>query len=155
MTGVPQLGVPEIFIDDEDDGPTHGQAAMNDEGGWSPLDGDSARPSSYNRGELSATPSASPSGSPQRSSPMNRQNQHRAGLSASDAYDNSSEWHSFARPLSTAGTRAADHSRQNSAVSAQEVLEVLDQSAWGESIRRSFTARRPSRSGGSSGPSQP
>ncbi|KAI9775641.1 MAG: calcium channel protein [Geoglossum umbratile] len=145
MTGVPQLGVPEIFIDDEDEGPAHGQTAAND-GGWSPLAGDL-------RGELSATPSASPSGSPQRSSPNDRQNQHRTGLSVSDPYDNSSEWHNFARPLSTAGARGADHSRQNSAVSAQDVLEVLDQSAWGESIRRSFTARRPSRSGGSSGPS--
>ncbi|KAF2002857.1 hypothetical protein P154DRAFT_124470 [Amniculicola lignicola CBS 123094] len=35
-------------------------------------------------------------------------------------------------------------SRQNSAVSAADVLEVLDNSAWGESIRRSFTTRRSS-----------
>lgn len=34
-------------------------------------------------------------------------------------------------------------SRASSAVSAQEVLDVLDNSAWGESIRRSFTLRRP------------
>lgn len=35
-----------------------------------------------------------------------------------------------------------------SAVSAQDVLEVLDNSAWGESIRKSFSTRRPD--GGSS-----
>lgn len=33
-------------------------------------------------------------------------------------------------------------SRQNSDVSAQDVLEVLDNSIWGESIRKSFTIRR-------------
>lgn len=41
----------------------------------------------------------------------------------------------------TAGTGA--RSRQNSDVSAQDVLEVLDNSIWGDSIRRSFTLRRP------------
>ncbi|KAH0544971.1 hypothetical protein FGG08_000897 [Glutinoglossum americanum] len=146
MTGVPQLGVPEIFIDDEDEGPPHslqGISALHDDDGWSPLASstDPTRPSSYHRREPSGPASpASPSTSPQRS------HQHRTGLSVSDPYDNSSEWHSFARPLSPGGTRA-NHSRQNSAVSAQDVLDVLDQSAWGESIRRSFTARRPSRSG--------
>ena len=35
-------------------------------------------------------------------------------------------------------------SRGNSNVSAREVLDVLDNSAWGESIRRSFTLRRGS-----------
>ena len=35
-------------------------------------------------------------------------------------------------------------SRANSTVSARDVLDVLDNSAWGESIRRSFTLRRPS-----------
>jgi voltage-dependent calcium channel len=34
--------------------------------------------------------------------------------------------------------------RGNSNVSAQDVLEVLDNSAWGESIRKSFTLRRGS-----------
>ncbi|KAI9891202.1 MAG: calcium channel protein [Vezdaea aestivalis] len=47
--------------------------------------------------------------------------------------------------------RSADHSRQNSAVSAQDVLEVLESSAWGESIRRSFTVRRGGSSAGASG----
>lgn len=40
-----------------------------------------------------------------------------------------------------------DHSRQNSAMSVRDVMHSLDNSAWGESIRRSFTQRR---SGGSS-----
>lgn len=39
---------------------------------------------------------------------------------------------------------AGGRSRAGSAVSAREVLDVLDNSAWGESIRRSFTTRRAS-----------
>lgn len=35
-------------------------------------------------------------------------------------------------------------SRTASSVSAQDVMDSLDNSAWGESIRRSFTLRRPS-----------
>lgn len=35
-----------------------------------------------------------------------------------------------------------DHARQNSAMSVQEVMNSLENSAWGASIRRSFTQRR-------------
>lgn len=38
---------------------------------------------------------------------------------------------------------SASSSRPGSAVSADNVMEVLDNSVWGESIRRSFTSRRP------------
>jgi hypothetical protein len=62
-----------------------------------------------------------------------------------------SEWQfasALSRPPSPLDTLEAEpassgsRSRQNSAVSAADVLEVLDNSAWGESIRRSFTQRR-------------
>jgi hypothetical protein len=43
-----------------------------------------------------------------------------------------------------AAAAAAARSRANSSVSTQEVLEALDQSAWGESLRRSFSQRRRS-----------
>lgn len=61
------------------------------------------------------------------------------------------EWQfasALSRPPSPLDTLEAEpaapgnRSRQNSAVSAADVLEVLDNSAWGESIRRSFTQRR-------------
>ena len=53
-------------------------------------------------------------------------------------------------PGSGTGTMSADHSRQNSAISMNDVMQSFDNSAWGESIRRSFTQRRPGdrRSGG-------
>jgi len=66
------------------------------------------------------------------------------GLSPSNAATN--------RPVSPlqlgpggSGSASSDpggRSRAGSAVSAQDVLDVLDNSAWGESIRRSFTVRR-------------
>ncbi|CCU75102.1 calcium-channel protein CCH1 [Blumeria hordei DH14] len=45
--------------------------------------------------------------------------------------------------------RSGNSSRRGSSVSVENVLEVLDDSAWGESIRRSCTMRRPSNGGGS------
>lgn len=53
-------------------------------------------------------------------------------------------------PGSGTGTMSADHSRQNSAISMNDVMQSFDNSAWGESLRRSFTQRRPGdrRSGG-------
>ncbi|THX50710.1 hypothetical protein D6D06_07816 [Aureobasidium pullulans] len=49
---------------------------------------------------------------------------------------------SRAGTLSVAGAPAAGgRSRAGSSVNAQNVLDVLDTSAWGESIRRSFTTR--------------
>ncbi|KAF2145335.1 uncharacterized protein K452DRAFT_294991 [Aplosporella prunicola CBS 121167] len=51
-----------------------------------------------------------------------------------------------AGPSTSAGERAAPRrSRRHSSVSAQDVLDVLDNSIWGESIRRSFTVKRSPR----------
>ena len=46
---------------------------------------------------------------------------------------------------SNSGAGSASHSRAGSNVDPQSVLDVLESSAWGESIRRSFSTRRPSR----------
>lgn len=59
--------------------------------------------------------------------------------------------HRHGRTLSTrdaaGGEDAESRSRANSNVSAQDVLEVLDNSAWGESIRKSFSTHRPASGG--------
>lgn len=57
--------------------------------------------------------------------------------SLQDAVRNAADRHSGASEGAPGG-----RSRQNSDVSAQDVLEVLDNSIWGDSIRRSFTIRR-------------
>ena len=54
-------------------------------------------------------------------------------MAAEDGYDSSD------------GNSVGARSRAGSAVEAQNVLDVLESSAWGESIRRSFSTRRPSR----------
>ena len=55
--------------------------------------------------------------------------------------------HRHGRTLSTRDATGSDNdearSRASSNVSAQDVLEVLDSSVWGESIRKSFSTRRP------------
>lgn len=62
--------------------------------------------------------------------------------------------HKHGRTLSTRDAAGGDsdggRSRANSNVSARDVLEVLDSSAWGESIRKSFSTRRPGSEGESS-----
>lgn len=138
MTTIPQLG-PEVYIDDEGDRSKN--TATESETVVSPrdpmdnprssfitwgLDGPPGRArrgtdASINIGPLSpGTPQLSP---------------HRA--TASGVSYNGGELGS--------GANSASTSRRGSAVSAENVLEVLDNSAWGESIRRSFTMRRPSR----------
>ncbi|KAI9722379.1 MAG: hypothetical protein M1812_001851 [Candelaria pacifica] len=155
MTAVPQFGVPEIFIDDEDDvtaaqrrsgnfpmspiGPfemgTHlGGGTRSPRSGSVSQDGRLSRAGSpSNSASRTVSPHLSPHLMPQRSSRL------EDGALGSD-------WR-LAGGLSgsPSGSRGHSRSRQGSNVSAQDVLEVLDNSAWGESIRRSFTQKRPSR----------
>jgi hypothetical protein len=49
--------------------------------------------------------------------------------------------------LGTGGSGAGSNHSSRRGSAAENVLEVLDNSAWGESIRRSFTVRRPSGGG--------
>jgi len=145
MTAVPQFTVPEIFVehDEDDDGDGHGVGPSTR--GDDPFTDMPATPRSsgpgvttptYNRsraptlrrGESSSSIQMTPTTSPQRSPP---------GLGrASDVV----------RPVSPLDVdeSAGGRSRAASNVSAQDVLDVLDNSVWGESIRRSFSMRRPS-----------
>ncbi|KAI9677265.1 MAG: calcium channel protein [Trizodia sp. TS-e1964] len=160
MTTIPTFTVPEIFVDDDDEV----RAANTDNRALSPMSftefssrtpatGSEARSEnsgaalrSRNRREVppyiaidgditDMSPRHSPGHSPRHSPqhPAWTEAGHGAGYGGSD-------W-----PQGLGGS-SSGHERQTSAVSAQDVLEVLDNSAWGESIRRSFTARRPSRS---------
>lgn len=142
MTDIPQLG-PEVYVDDEADLATQNRASHR----LSPLDASQPRSSFITHGLDGArlhreaesfggplspgTPGKSPQLSP-RLSP------HRPTNSAF-SFEGSE----------LAGGSSAGSSRRGSAVDAENVLEVLDNSAWGESIRRSFTMRRPSRGEGS------
>lgn len=148
MTAVPQLG-PEVYVEDIDEdvkearttvspmlSPSH---AADPRGSFIAhgLDGARARRGtdaslsgwiSPRNSEFAGTSALSPQMSP-------RNTLHRANPSAF-SFEGSEN---FNHNISPAGS--ADNSRRGS--TAENVLEVLDNSAWGESIRRSFTMRRP------------
>ncbi|KAI9734913.1 MAG: calcium channel protein [Cirrosporium novae-zelandiae] len=153
MTSVPRLEVPEIFVDDQDDSDHHskdGTKEGDDE--WSP----SHSPTENWRGRSSS--SASTGIEPRAVSPtitdLRRRDSRGSSLTLSDGHTLSPAM----SPRTGSPTLALDghqsplfpsgnvtpqgRSRQGSAVSAQGVMAALDSSAWGESIRRSFTTRR-------------
>lgn len=167
MTAVPQFAVPEIFVDDPDD-----ITMAHEPGGHSPLSSSMEIPGdSRARGmSLGATDFGPRFNTPDFPA-AGRGNSRGSSPATSHHGDTSPHLSPHTQPVSDGGRgydlslgpssspvdRAGDgrsRSRANSNVSAKDVLEVLDNSAWGESIRRSFTMRRPgSRSphGGSSG----
>ena len=140
MINIPQFAVPEIFVDDQDvtspqdpttPGPFPGESSPR---GRPSLDtsglrhrGDSGSPS---RSDNSGNASPSPSLTPQRG----------PGHSPSPSGDSAFQWdHDGA---GDDRSPVAGRSRANSSVDRQNVLDTFDNSAWGESIRRSFTTRR-------------
>jgi len=168
MTAVPQFAIPEIFVDDPDD-----ITSAQEPGGHSPLSSPMYMPSGSRARGLSlgasgVDPFAVAPQSPTRSRRDSRGSlpsaSHRSDVSPrlsphTQAYSDGGRSYdlSLGLPPSSPVDFSGDghtRSRQNSNVSAQDVLEVLDNSAWGESIRRSFTLRRPgnrSPHGGGSG----
>ncbi|KAB8339248.1 hypothetical protein FH972_022182 [Carpinus fangiana] len=189
MTTIPQLQVPEIFVEDEDENPvalpdSAGPASRSSRPALSltiptvaapasdassnassddfprPLDvrrragsiqisplepGDGGAGAAHSR-TLSAASAVSigrwPSMRGTPDSPTFPGDITREGPAVSTALDGAD-----ARSSGGARNRRTDHSRSASAVSAQDVMSVLDNSAWGESIRRSFTVRRSGQGG--------
>jgi hypothetical protein len=149
MTFVPQLG-PEVYVEDADDIAKEAMAtvspllspgtAANRRGSFIAHGLDSA--ARHRRGTSAASLSgfASPgipgfAGSTGLSPQMSPRTHHQHSNSAFSTF--SFEGGELASP----GGGSGQSSRRGSA--AENVLEVLDNSAWGESIRRSFTMRRP------------
>ena len=151
MMAVPDFAVPEIYVDNPDEGSAgSGYAHESDEQASQPML--SPQSVDHRRGESS---SSAASGYDARGVPpidtslRNRQGSHSNSPTHSD-YSNTSPSQVTARRNSYIDTayRGPDtspgHERSGSSVSAQgTMMESLDNSAWGESIRRSFTMRRP------------
>lgn len=81
--------------------------------------------------------------------PHTPQSHERTGSDTSDNWQFAAAMSpsSRSRPSSPLGVEPAEgsnaaRSRANSNVSARDVLEVLEDSAWGESIRKSFSTRK-------------
>ncbi|KAF1840841.1 uncharacterized protein K460DRAFT_321388 [Cucurbitaria berberidis CBS 394.84] len=154
MATIPQFTVPEIFIDDEDiTDAQRGESSragsplfspqdlyVPDRRGPEPTHLDTSLANASARGRANSI-QQTPQGSPTRSSP------HMSPFSPPASEGDWQFASALSRPPSPleADLNPNDaRSRANSAVSAADVLEVLDNSAWGESIRRSFTTRRRS-----------
>ncbi|KAJ5832696.1 Voltage-dependent calcium channel alpha-1 subunit [Penicillium riverlandense] len=158
LSMIPTFTVPEIFVDDPGD-------ADEDEPAPGPM-----TPRALSTSDDGA-PMLSPASRPRaESSPTSRQHNlprlDTSNLSSgrsSGASSPTGDWAGYSptrtprhmyggerSPFETDESRASDsrtgmggdHSRQNSAMSVQEVMNSLENSAWGASIRRSFTQRR-------------
>lgn len=170
MVNIPQFAVPEIFVDDQDADIDVSPQSDSFPPSVPPKDsspsGSRGRPSldvdrrpSVDAGGLrhrgdsvSRSPSRSPQGSVSHISPQlsPRHPGHSPSYSGDSAfqweYDGTTDNASPVGGLSPAGGR----SRAGSSVNRQDVLDVFDNSAWGESMRRSFTlSRRANRGRGS------
>jgi len=164
MTAVPQLG-PEVFVDDRDiarqessrsgmlsptsprdlrdarvsfvthglDGPAHQRRGTETSlGGFIPS-------GSHGMMSVNMSHGISPGVSPQRSPQLSpHRPQHRP---TNSAFSFEGSEHLGSNHGGSVGS--GQNSRRGSVTAAENVLQVLDESAWGESIRRSFTMRRP------------
>lgn len=150
LTGIPQFSIPEIFVDGRD---TH--------------DGQQDLADTQKLPSVTSTPLGSPSMARQSQSPgrpslqidtsiSDRGSSHEwsrvsPSLSPRQTRDLDNESHDSSLPLSDAPSSRGGHNRDNSGI-VQDMMQTLGDSAWGESIRRSFTQKRPSgQSGGQSG----
>ncbi|KAI1107697.1 Ion transport protein-domain-containing protein [Jackrogersella minutella] len=149
MTAIPQLDVPDIFVDDEDDrkrGMQQRTTMAAPPGSATPSDflavSDAARPhhkswasstdiSNYD--SLQSHPLSLPRASPSMPG-------HESQSSA------------FSFELQDSAPNSGENSRRGSSVSPAQVRELLDDSVWVESIRRSATIRRSVRRSDWSGP---
>ncbi|OQE41116.1 hypothetical protein PENCOP_c005G03447 [Penicillium coprophilum] len=152
MSVVPTFTVPEIFVDDpveEHDEPASGaitpQTQPDLDGNFPPM----LSPVSHHR-RAESSPTAHRNALP-------RINTNLSG-SVSGSSTPTREWSSISpsiTPRHMYGDRTSfdagethetlsvtDTSRQNNSMNVQDVMHSLDNSAWGESIRRSFTQRR-------------
>lgn len=158
MQTIPQLMVPEIYVEDQDFVEGDARAGGDpDTTGFGGLISGASTPRSSEGGLHTPRDSIqiSPANTPPHVTPMGRLSPQNGPTSISPP--GSGGWAprrpSFDVPhLDLSGTEPgegglnapASRSRANSNVSVQGVLEALDQSAWGESIRRSFSVRRQS-----------
>ena len=169
MVNVPQFAVPEIFVDDPD---AHASPQQENFLGQSsePLNVPAKREGSRDRSSLATSgvrrrsnslgsphrSDGSPAVSPQLSPYTGGHSPTRRSptLSPHHSPSHSAESGNLDWNLSTAiGEGAFDgpsdslsphggRSRAGSSVDRQNIMDVFDNSAWGESIRRSFTQRR-------------
>ncbi|KAF2667255.1 hypothetical protein BT63DRAFT_414848 [Microthyrium microscopicum] len=163
MQTIPTFTVPEIFVegdpdaDDEPHYPAHLSTGPSSRASSPSLSGIVTPPA---RNSIQVSPGTSPPFLTPQISPMHLavdggvSSGANQGLGGTGSYvipplDLTATSLAAAGQTTLSPTREMDgsaRSRSNSAVSVQSVLDALDESAWGESLRRSISRRRPGRS---------
>jgi len=154
LTGPPQISVPEIFVENPHDSLDSSIGAE----GYDFTESTPLRPLHHDGGQGSSRLDARTL--PKIETSFSPRSPARAGKMSFDASPGASPTlssnrlqsldtphHAASRMSPTTPTLGEGHSRHGSSVSAistQGVMESFDLSAWGESLRRSFTMRRPS-----------
>ncbi|EXJ66309.1 uncharacterized protein A1O5_10461 [Cladophialophora psammophila CBS 110553] len=140
LVAPPSIPVPEIFIEDPDDN-------MEGSSGTEPRDFTTSTPSYTPKKQSVNLPpidtSMPPSGSLRSASPVEFDGSPRGSPIRVRLGSVDTSYHGATRSSPT--TPTLDHSRHSSNASGldgQGMMESFDNSAWGESIRRSFTTRR-------------
>lgn len=147
MVTVPQFAVPEIFVDaqevDDGDGELRKEVGSTSSSVGSPqsVDPEGTSLASISRPSLHIDTSrgggASGGSSPTQWAAIS------PSLSPRRIRDSDMESRGAHSHVSlSASPSPSGHGRDNSAVSVQDMMQSLGDSAWGESIRRSFTQRR-------------
>ncbi|KAK5100599.1 calcium channel protein [Lithohypha guttulata] len=142
LEGPPQIPIPEIFVENPEDSPDSGdEAVARDFTETTPLSPRKVPPEIPRiNTNLSRPGSAAGSLSPRDMSPGSSPISSPRHLSEIDTSYRGGRDRSDRSPPATPSL--GGHSRQSSTVTGQGVLESFDASAWGESLRRSFTTRR-------------
>lgn len=141
LTAIPQFTIPEIFVDGRD---THdGQQDLADaQKVPSVTNTPLASPDVGRQSQSPARPSLQIDTSISEQGSSHEWSQVSPSLSPRQTRDLDNESNDVSLPLSDAGS-ARGHTRDNSGI-VQDMMQTLGDSAWGESIRRSFTQKRPS-----------
>lgn len=151
MVAVPDFSVPEIYVDNPDDGSTgSGHTDQLDEYASQPMLSPRS-PDHRRQGSSSSNASGYDArGVPPIDTSLRHRGDSRSNSPTHSDYSNTSPSALAAPRTSHVDTAyhgpdaSPRHGRSGSSVSAQgAMMESFDNSAWGESIRRSFTMRRP------------
>lgn len=142
IEGPPQLNIPEIFVENPDDSPDSGdEAVARDFTETSPLSPRRVTPQipriQTNIERQGSTASARSTMGLSPTSSVLASPRHLSGVDTS--YYGGRERSDRSPPATPS---LGGHSRQGSTVTGLGVMESFDDSAWGESLRRSFTTRR-------------
>lgn len=177
MEGIPQINVPEIFVENPDDnlegastephdftesGPLHPSPLFGGDGTKAsssnlhdlPPINTSPLPTALAFGPSSPTSRGSTNRSPGHSPTLGRHSRNNSNVSAGGIPSPTLSPHRLEAVDTSYPGATPRHSRHNSAVSNSSggILEEFEDSVWGQSMRRSLSMARPSASGWSGRP---